>query len=79
MVRETWLSFTGYSSKQRVLNFVARLSELARRIAVECGGVSPMTVDREQEEKALAWEEEVTSQFANRVGSALDNSGQLWI
>ena len=45
----------------RLLNFVTRLSELARRIAVECGGVSPMTVDREEEEKAAAWEGEVTS------------------
>ena len=61
LVRETWLSFTCYSSKHRLLNFVTRLSELARRIAVECGGVSPMTVDREEEEKATAWEGEVTS------------------
>ena len=54
LVRETWLSFTCYSSKHRLLNFVTRLSELARRIAVECSGVSPMTVDREEEEKAAA-------------------------
>ena len=79
LVHETWLSFTCYSSKHRLLNLSARLSELARRIAVECGGVSPMTADREEEEKAAAWEGEVTSQFAERVGSALDDSGQLYI
>ena len=79
LVRETWLSFTCYSSKHRLLNFGARLSELARRIAVERGGVSPMTADREEEEKAAAWEGEVTSQFAERVGGALDNNGQLCI
>ena len=78
-MRETWLSFTRYSSKHRLLNFGARLSELASRIAVECGGVSPMTADREEEEKAAAWEGEVTSQFAERVGSALNDSSQLWM
>ena len=30
------------------------LSELARRIAVERGGVSPIAVDREEEEEAAA-------------------------
>ena len=55
-MHETWLSFTCYSSKHRLLNLSARLSELARRIAVECGGVNPMTTDREEEEKAAAWE-----------------------
>ena len=75
MVHETWLSFTCYSSKPRLLNFGVRLSELARRIAVERGAVSPMTVDREEEEEATAWEGEVTGQFAERVGGALDYSG----
>ena len=79
LVRETWLSFTCYSSKHRLLNFGARLSELARRIAVERGGVSPIAVDREEEEKAIAWEGEVTIQFAERVGGALYGSGQLYI
>ena len=47
-------NFTCYSSKPRLLNFDVRLSELARRIAVERSGVSPMTVDREEEEEAMA-------------------------
>ena len=75
-MRESWISFTCYSSKHRLLNFGARLSELARRIAVECGGITPMTVDREEEEEAAALEGEVTIWVAARVGGALDNCGQ---
>ena len=44
---------------------------------MERGGVSPITVDREEEEDAIALEEEVTIQFAERVGGALYGSGQL--
>ena len=44
---------------------------------MERGGVSPITVDREEEEDAIALEEEVTIQFAERVGGALHGSGQL--
>ena len=74
---ESWLSFTHHFSKNRLLNFGVLLSVLARRIAVERGGVSPITVDREEEEDAIALEEEVTIQFAERVGGALYGSGQL--
>ena len=78
MVHENWLSFTCYSSKPRLLNFGVRLSESARRIAVERGAVSPMTVDREEEEEeAAAWEGEFMGRFSEWVGSALDDSGQL--
>ena len=79
MVPESWLSFTCHFSKNRLLNFGVLLSESARRIAVERGGVSPIAVDREEEEKAIAWEGEVTIQFAERVGGALYNIGQLYI
>ena len=34
-------------------------------------------VDREEEEETAAWEGEVTIWFAERVGGALDNYGQL--
>ena len=54
LVRETWPSFTCYSSKPRLLNFNIRLSELVRRIAVERTGVSLMTMDRKEEKEARA-------------------------
>ena len=76
---ESWLSFTRHFSKNRLLNFGVLLSESARRIAVEHGGVSPIAVDRKEEEKAIAWEGEVTIQFAERVGGALYDNGQLYI
>ena len=47
---ESWLSFTHHFSNNRLLNFGVLLSVLGRRIAVERGGVSPITVDREEEE-----------------------------
>ena len=50
---------------------------------MERGGVSPITVDREEEEEeeeeAIAWEGEVTIEFAERVGGALYDSGQFCI
>ena len=61
----------------RMLNFDVRPSESARRITVESKGVSPMTLDREEQEEAAAWEREVTSRFTERVGGVLDDSGQL--
>ena len=74
---ESWLSFTHHFLNNRLLNFGVLLSALGRRIAVERGCVSPITVDREEEEDAIALEEEVTIQFAERVGGALHGSGQL--
>ena len=47
-------NFTCYSSKPRLLNFEVRLLELARKIAAERSGASPMTMDREEEEEATA-------------------------
>ena len=60
-----------------MLNSGIRPSEATRRVAVECGGVNPMTVDREEKEEAAVREGVVTSQFAERVGGVLDDSGQL--
>jgi len=74
---DSWLSFTHHFSKNRLLNFGVLLSVLARRIAVGRGGVSPITKDREEEEDAIVLEEEVTIQFAKRVGGALYDSGQV--
>ena len=74
LMPESWLSFTHHFSKNRLINFGVLLSVLARRIAVERGGVSPITVDREEEE-AISWEGEVTIQFAERIGGALYDSG----
>ena len=62
-----------------MLNSGIRPSEAARsrRVAVECGSVNPMTVDREEKEEAAVREGVVTSQFVERVGGVLDDSGQL--
>ena len=81
---ESWLSFTHRFSNNRLLNFGVLLSVLGRRIAVERGGVSPITVGREEEEEEeeeedVAWEGEVTIQLAERVDGALYDSGQFCI
>ena len=52
-----------------MLNSGIRPSEAARRVAVECGGVNPMTVDREEKEEARSGRE--WSRANSRSGSAV--------